>query len=59
MQVCNTGVLAGTNSRSPSGVGYGLSGLDQRLRWHYGNQASFSISQQGSWVIAKLLLPLG
>ena len=58
LQVSNTGVLASTNSRSQSGVGYGLNGLDQRLHWHYGDQSSFSINQQGSWVIAKLLLPL-
>jgi LytS/YehU family sensor histidine kinase len=58
LQVCNTGVLGATNSTNPAGVGYGLNGLDQRLRWHYGEESRFSINQQGSWVIAKLLLPL-
>ena len=59
LQVCNTGVLAaGDHASSPSGVGYGLSGLEQRLHWHYGNQARFSIRQDGAWVIATLMLPL-
>ncbi|QCH15616.1 hypothetical protein CB0101_12400 [Synechococcus sp. CB0101] len=58
LQVCNTGVLAADQGSSPSGVGYGLSGLAQRLHWHYGNQASFSIRQDGAWVIATLMLPL-
>ena len=58
LQVCNTGLLGSTNSTNPAGVGYGLNGLEQRLRWHYGEKSRFSINQQGSWVIAKLLLPL-
>ena len=58
LQVYNTGVLAADHASSPSGVGYGLSGLEQRLHWHYGNQARFSIRQDGAWVIATLLLPL-
>ena len=57
LQVCNTGVLAADHASSPSGVGYGLSGLEQRLHWHYDNQARFSIRQDGAWVIATLLLP--
>ena len=58
IQVCNTGELAADHTSSPSGVGYGLSGLDQRLRLHYGNQTNFSIRQYRSWVIASLFLPL-
>ncbi len=57
LQVCNTGILAADQASSPSGVGYGLSGLEQRLHWHYGNQARFSIRQDGAWVIATLMLP--
>ncbi len=51
-------LAAGDHASSPSGVGYGLSGLEQRLHWHYGNQARFSIRQDGAWVIATLMLPL-
>ena len=58
IQVRNTGGLASRTSSPSKGVGYGLSGLEQRLRWHYNNKANFSIRQQGSWVIAQLLLPI-
>lgn len=57
LQVSNTGALSAAICSKP-GVGYGLSGLRQRLELHYGNRASLTLQQTNGWVTATVLLPL-